>query len=83
MFGVEYKRNTAVPAEVEVDYRDTKSFSVDNIFPVQTIGNVLDIKLKQDLAAALSWVSLTPNIGSNTVQIAPDELPEGEYTLKL
>ena len=43
VMGTEYVRLVAVPAETVAEQGDTITLSVENIYPLHAIGNVLDI----------------------------------------
>ena len=80
--GAEYIRSTPVPDQVEVNKEDTVTIDIENISTPQTIGNSLDIHLRQKADQVLPWVQLTQGSPSQ-VNISPNGTPTGEYELVL
>ena len=59
VMGTEYVRNSEIPSSLELGKDETKTLDVEKIYSVHTIGNELDIILRQAAKEELSWVAIT------------------------
>ena len=82
IMGVEYVRNIAVPDVIEAPSNGSTDLFIDNIFAQQTIGNVLDIHLRQNPDKQLSWVTIR-QASPTQVMIEAQGVDPGDYQLTL
>ena len=73
IMGTQYIRDETLPETIEIDSEGLMTLTIPNIYSAMSIGNQLDIKLRQASGFELSFVSLKEQIGSTLVQIDVDE----------
>ena len=86
IFGTRYLRDQTIESSVTVQAGDSYTMNIDHIYSEESIGNTLDIKLRQPEASTLSWVDTSGDQDTFTeVTIAPsaETTEPGTYTLYL
>ena len=73
IMGTQYIRDETLPETIEIDSEGLMTLTIPNIYSAMSIGNQLDIKLRQASGSELSFVSLKEQIGSTLVQIDVNE----------
>ena len=83
IMGVQYVHSTKEPPKtLEVLSEGMHTLQIENISAAQTIGNTLDIVVKQQDDSELSWVTLRQG-DPTEVQLSFDGLSPGDYLLNL
>ena len=80
--GTVYVRDKSVPTSISLEQAESEVIFVDNVYSKLTIGNVLDINLRQKAGSELPWVSLEQGSPS-LIKIVPAGVAPGDYTLIL
>ena len=80
VMGAEYVRDQILPDIVDVV--GDEDITIDNIYAAQTIGNTLDIHLRQKTGFQLPWVTFTQS-NPTTMHIKPVEVQLGDYEVIL
>ena len=73
IMGTQYNRDEILPETIEIDSEGLTTLEIPDIYSAMSIGNQLDIKLRQASGSELSFVSLKEQIGSTLVQIDVNE----------
>ena len=57
--GAEYIRSDPIPTAVQAPQGRVTTFTIQNIYAAETIGNILSINLKQKTGSELLWATFT------------------------
>ena len=81
--GTEYVRTEAPPTEIELKQGSTMTLNIQHIRSALTIGNTLQINMRQRSGTELNFISLTNNFSSTDLIIDGNSLTPGDYELFL
>ena len=81
--GTEYIRNEEIPTEIVLEQGSMTTIAVPHITSALTIGNILQINLRQKSGFELDFVSLSNTLGSTDVMIDGEIPTPGTYELVL
>ena len=81
--GTKYEHNEPPPTEITLEKGSTKTFDISHITSTLTIGNTLQINIRQRSGFEHVFVSLFNNDDSTTVTIKGNGLSVGSYELEL
>ena len=77
LFGIAYSRDEPVPTAIELFYGDFPfTFVVQNVYPLPSTGNALDVNLRQAEANQLSFVQVKELGGETMVTIDASKLTD-------
>ena len=79
----EYVRDTAVPSWTTVTQGDTSILSVENIYSKHTIGNTLNIHLREKEGVELGWVRFEQGSPTKVIITPPVNTAPGVYQIML
>ena len=83
VMGTQYARGHSIPSNISVGQAETQVIAVENITSKFTIGNVLDINLRQKAGTELLWVSIEQGNPTTLIKTVPAGVAPGDYTLIL
>ena len=81
IMGTKYEHNEPPPTEITLEKGSTKTFDISHITSTLTIGNTLQINIRQRSGFQHSFVTLSNNADSTTVIIDGNGLSIGYYEL--
>ena len=82
VMGTEYVRENYVLTSISLGQAETEVIAVENIYSKFTIGNTLDINLRQKAGTELFWVTLEQG-NPTLIKTVPAGVAPGDYTLIL
>ena len=84
IMGTEYVRNEAPPTDITLEQGSTTALNIPHIYSALPIGNTLQINMRQQSGAELSFVSLSNLASLTKVKIDGSNLTNlGDYELVL
>ena len=82
IIGSDYDRPTAIPTSIDIFASESMKIEIGAVRSLHTIGNVLDIKLRQKVGSELSFATLVTGSPS-VLTLAPPISAKGSYEVIL
>ena len=81
--GTEYVRTETPPTEITLIQGSTTTIDIPHITSALTIGNTLQMNMRQQVGAELDFISLINNAHSTEITINSNNIALGEYAIVL